>query len=75
MISKIKNRVPWNYYVISNLNGEKIVETFYEKESQKTNQIEFRIEKVIKRKYDKLFVKQKWYDSSFNNWIDKKDIV
>ena len=57
MISKIKNRVPWNYYVISNLNGEKIVETFYEKESQKTNQIEFRIEKVIKRKYDKLFVK------------------
>ena len=40
-------------YVISNLNGEEIVRTFYEKELQKTNQELFRVEKVIKRKGDK----------------------
>ena len=41
----------------------------------KTKQNEFRIEKVIKKKVDKLYVKWKGYDNSFNSWIDKKDIV
>ena len=36
---------------------------------------EFRIEKVIKRKSDKLYVKWKGYGSSFNSWIDKKDLL
>ena len=45
---------------------------FYEKELQKTNQKEFRIEKVIKRKGEKLYVKQKGYDSYFNSWMGKK---
>ena len=44
-IRKIKNTVPWTY-VIGDLNGEEITGTFYEKELQKTNQKEFRIEKV-----------------------------
>ena len=57
------------------LNGEEIIRSFYEKELQKTNQKEFRIEKVIKRKGDKLYVKWKGYDNSFNSWIDKKDLV
>ena len=47
--------------------------TFYETEFQKTNQKEFRVEKVIKRNREKLYVKWKGYDSSFNSWIDKKD--
>ena len=42
---------------------------------QKLNPKEFRTEKVIKRKSDKLSVKWKGYDSSFNSWIDGKDIV
>ena len=42
---------------------------------QKTNQKEFRIEKVIERKGDKLYVKWEGYDNSFNSWIDKKDLV
>ena len=46
VINNVKNTVPWSY-VINDLNGEKIVGTFYEKELQKTNQEEFRIEKVI----------------------------
>ena len=28
----------------------------------------------MKRKGDKLYVKWKGYDSSFNSWINKKDI-
>ena len=46
---------------INNLNGKEIIGGFYEKEIQKTNQQEFRTEKVIKRKGDKLYVKWKGY--------------
>ena len=74
IISKIKNTVQWTY-VINDLNGEEITGTFYEKELQKTNLKEFRIEKVNKRKDDKLNVKWKGYNNSFNSWIDKKDVV
>ena len=49
VIKEIKNILPGTY-LISDLNGKKIVRSFYEKELQKTNQKEFRIEKVIKRK-------------------------
>ena len=45
------------------------------KELQKPNQKEFSIEKVIKRKGDKVYVKWKGYSNSFNSWIDKKDIL
>ena len=74
VIKKVKNTLPWAY-VISDLNGEKIVEIFYKTEQQKTNQRDFRVGKVIKRKGDKLYVKWKGYNSSFNSWIDKKDIM
>ena len=73
-IEKVKNTVPWTY-VINDLNGEEITGAFYEKELQRTNQEEFRIEKAIKRKGDKIYVKWKGYDSSFNSWIDKKDLM
>ena len=56
VVSKIKNTVPWTY-VVSDLNGEEITGSFYEKELQKTSQEKFRIEKLIKRKGDKLYVK------------------
>ena len=74
IISKIKNTVPWTY-VLNELNGEEIIGTFYENELQKTKQNKFRIEKVIKKKDDRLYVKWKGYDKSFNSWIDKKGIV
>ena len=61
--------------MINDLDGEEIIRTFYEKELQKTNKKEFRIEKVLKKKGDKLYVKWKGYDNSFNSWIDKKDLV
>ena len=61
-------------YVISDLNGERIDGTFYEEELRKTNQKKFRVEKVLKRG-DKMYVKWKRYDNSFNSWINKKDLV
>ena len=74
VVNKNKNTVPWTY-VINDLNGEEISGSFYEKELQKTNQKEFRIEKVLKRNGDKLYVKWKGYDNLFNSWIDKKDLI
>ena len=55
-IKKMNNSVPLTY-VINDVNGEEIIGTFYEKELQKTNQKEFRIQKVIKKKGNKLNVK------------------
>ena len=74
VVSKIKNTVPWTY-VINDLNGEEIIGTFFKKELQKTNEKEFKIEKVTERKCDKLYVKWKGYDNSFNSWINKKDLM
>ena len=74
VIKKVKSTVPWTY-VINDLNGEEITGTFYEKELQKTNQEEFRIEQVIRRKEDKIYVKWKGYNNSFNSWIDKASLV
>ena len=59
VIKKVKNTVPWTY-VINDLNGEKIIGTFYEKEPQKNKPTK------IKRKGNKLHFKWKGYDNSFN---------
>ena len=65
VIKKLKNTVPWTH-VISILKDEEIVGTFVEKNFKKW----FRVEKVLKRKGDKLYIKWRGYDSSFNSWID-----
>ena len=74
MIKKVKSTIQWTY-ILNDLNGEEIVETSYENELQKINPKEYWTEKVMKRKGDKFYVKWKGYDSSFNSWIDGKDIV
>ena len=48
------------------LKKKKLLERFTKKNCKKTNQKEFRVEKVIKKKDDKLYVKWKGCDSSFN---------
>ena len=48
-LKKLKKTVPWTH-IINDLNGKEIIGRFYENELQKTNQKEFRIEKVIKKK-------------------------
>ena len=64
----------WSF-VIYDLNVEEIIGTFYEKELQKTNQQEFRVEKLIKKKGHKLYVKWEGYDNSFSSWIDKNYVI
>ena len=66
VVNKVKNTVPWTY-LINDLSREEIIGSFYEKELQKTHQKEFKIEKVTKKKGDKLFVKWKGYDNFFNS--------
>ena len=68
MIQKNKSTLLWTYVT----EKEK---TFSEKELQKTNKTGLRVEKVIKRKGDKLYVKWKGYNNSFNSSIDKKDFA
>ena len=57
------------------MNGEEITGSFYEKEVQKTSQEKFRIEKVLKIKGDKLYVKWKGFGNCFNSWIDEKYLI
>ena len=52
VVSKIKNIVSWTY-VVSDLNGEEITGSFYEKELPKASQEKFRIGKLLKRNGDK----------------------
>ena len=66
VVREVKHTVPWTY-LINYLNCKETVGSFYEKELQKTDQKEFRIEKVIKKKGDKLYVKRKGHDNSFNS--------
>ena len=74
LLKKLKNTVPWTYFN-DDLNCDEIIGIFYEKELQKTDQQEFRIEKVTKKNGDKLYVKWKGYDSSVNSWINKNDLI
>ena len=67
LLKKLRNIVSWIYF-ISDLTKEEIAGT-------KTNPKESIIEKLIKRKCDKLYVKWKGHDTSFNRWVDKKAIV
>ena len=54
---------------------KKVLVRFMKMNYKDTSQKEFRIEKVLNKKGDKLYVKWRGYDNCFNSWIDKKDIV
>ena len=68
VIKKAKNIVPWSY-IIEDLNGEEIVGIVG------TNQRDFRIEKVIKKKGEKLYVKWKDYGNLYDSWINRKRLI
>ena len=66
------------YYYLKDLNNKKLEGTFYEQELQKTDMKKTDlhiIEKILRKKGDKYFVKWLGYDSSFNSWIDKDNII
>ena len=60
VIRKDKSTVP-RTYIINNINCEEIVGTFYQKGLENTDQKEFRVKKIIKRKDDKIYVTWKGY--------------
>ena len=73
LLLKKKNTVPWTY-VISDLKVQKLLVVFIKKNCKRLIK-EFRIEKVIKRKGNKLYVKRTGHNNSFNSWVDKKVLI
>ena len=63
------------YYYLKDLNNQKLQGTFYEQELQKTKQDLYTIEKILKTNKDKIYVKWRGYDSSFNSWINKNTVT
>ena len=64
------------YYYLKDLNNEKLQGTFYEQELQKTKQDDlYTIEKILKTNKDKIYVKWRGYDNSFNSWINKNTVT
>ena len=77
LIKKVKELASWTY-LIKDINGEDIGGIFIQKEQQKSKQTVSRIEKVIKKNDDKLYVKRKSYDNSVNSVncrTDKSDML
>ena len=73
-IRKLKNTVSWTY-ANSDLHDEKVVVTFFQKWLQERRQAELRIEKIIKKKGNRLYVKWKGYNNSFSSLINTEDIA
>lgn len=74
-IAKILPTEPVTYHLID-LNDKIIKGCFYAHELLKTqNEDIYLVEKIIKRKGGKLFVKWLGFDDSYNSWINSDDLV
>ena len=74
-IQSIKPTVP-RTYVLKDDKGNILEGGFYEPEISKTKYGNiYLIEKILKRKGNKVFVRWLGYDNSQNSWIDKKNII
>ena len=64
-------------YQLKDMNNEIIKGQFYTKELQLTKNTtgEYIIEKILKTNNDKIYVKWRGYDSSFNSWINKNNVT
>lgn len=63
-------------YLLEDMQGQPIKGCFYEDELQKTKQPDiYLVEKVLKRKDNKLYVKWLGFPSSHNSWISAKDVA
>ena len=64
-------------YQLKDMNDEIIKGIFYEKELQKTRNTsdQYIIEKILKTNKNKIYVKWRGYNSSFNSWIDKNSVT
>ena len=64
-------------YQLKDMNNEIIKGRFYTKELQLTKNTtgEYIIEKILKTNKDKIYVKWRGYDASFNSWINKNTVT
>ena len=72
-LRKLKILCGWDISLVI-LRGKKSLELFAKTNCKKQIK-KIRIEKVIKRKGGKLYVKWKAYNNLFNSWINKKDKI
>lgn len=74
-IYKVKDTSPVTY-ILKDERGEIIEGGFYEYELLRTKHKDvYLIEKVIKRKDNKLYVKWLGFSNAYNSWIDIKDLI
>lgn len=74
-ISKVQNTMP-RTYLLQDIQGENIIGGFYEAELKKVAHPDvYLVEKVIRRKGDKVLVKFLGLDKSHNSWISKKNVL
>ena len=62
-------------HIISHLNEKEILVRLYEKELQTIERTKLRIEKVIKKKGNRLYFKWEGYENLLNTGTNKKDIL
>ena len=76
IISKKQHTNPVTF-ILKDWSGDELKGSFYTQELQKVTKTDniYRIEKVLKRDKNRLFVKWEGYPESFNSWINKKDVV
>ena len=72
-ISSVKATIPPAYTVKDTL-GEPVQGTYYEQELQSSVQEIYRIERVLRKKKNQVYVKWKGYSSAFNSWIPLTDV-
>lgn len=74
-VTQINNTSPTTYK-LKDTSEEEIKGSFYEQELQKTKYPDvYLVEKVLRKKGDKVYVKWLGFDSSHNSWVHRKSVV
>lgn len=74
-ISKVQNTTPVTY-ILTDSRSQPILGSFYVEELQKTkNPHLYLVEKVLRKKGNKVLVKWLGLSSSENSWVSKSDVV
>lgn len=75
VVSSIKNTLPVTY-TLNDYKGEPIEGSFYTFELQKTKfDNVYLVEKIIKKKGDRLLVKWLGFSGEHSSWVNKNDII
>ena len=64
-------------FVLADYSGEVLKGTFYPQELQKVSKTDdvYRVEKILKRTKNRVYVKWQGYPDKFNSWVNVKDLV